>query len=320
MNNMKKTAVIVFNLGGPDRLEAVRPFLFNLFRDPAIIGLPNPLRWSVAQLISRRRAPYAKPLYQSMGGKSPLLEGTERQAQALEKELGESFKVFICMRYWHPLAPQVVADVIAWGAERLVLLPLYPQFSTTTTASSFLDWEKESKKAGLSLPTIKIDQYPDNQGLVDAFCELAAPLLIEARKYGPPRLLFSAHGIPKSRIDRGDPYEKQVEQTARSILENLAEQPDSWKVCYQSKVGPLQWLEPAIGDEMERAGRDGVPVVVLPIAFVSEHVETLIELDVEYREKASHCNVPYYGRVQTPGTHPRFIEGLAMEVRNATLS
>ena len=317
---MKKTAVVLFNLGGPDCLESVQPFLFNLFRDPAIISLPNPFRWLLARLISTKRAPKAQGLYKILGGKSPLLEETNRQAMVLEERLGDNFKVFVCMRYWHPMSSEAVAAVAAWKPDQIVLLPLYPQFSTTTTASSFQDWEKAAQKAGLSVPTVKIDQYPENQGLIDTFCTLAMPHLVKARAFGPPRLLFSAHSIPKRLVDKGDPYQQQIERTAAAILDRLPEKPAEWVVCYQSKIGPVEWLGPATQDEVRRAGNDGVPVVVLPLAFVSEHVETLIELDIDYRDEAVECGVPFYGRVLTPGTFPQFIGGLANEVGNATLA
>ena len=319
MTIMAKTAVILFNLGGPDRPESVRPFLFNLFSDPAIIGLPDPFRWFLARFISSRRAPYAGKIYRSLGGGSPLLKETHRQAEALEEKLGEGFKVFVAMRYWRPRASETVGSVAEWMPDRIVLLPLYPQFSTTTTASSFREWKCEMKNANLAIPTRKIDSYPENHGLVDAFAELIHPFLEQARGKGIPRILFSAHGIPKRRILNGDPYRDHMVRTVRKIVANLSADSGSfdWRVCYQSKVGPMEWLGPSIAEEIKRAGEDRVPLVVVPVSFVSEHIETLYELDVQYRTLAEQCGISFFGRVPAPGIHPRFIEGLAEEVNNA---
>lgn len=193
----KKTAVILFNLGGPDSLQAVQPFLFNLFIDPAIIRLPNPFRWLLAKLISKRRAPVAQEIYAKMGGRSPILPQTEAQARALENALGEGFRVFIAMRYWHPFSDATAKAVKDWGADRVLLLPLYPQFSTTTTASSFSDWARAAKDAGLSAPTASIGCYSDETGFVAAQTDLLRQALPAAEAKGQVRILFSAHGLPK---------------------------------------------------------------------------------------------------------------------------
>lgn len=317
---MAKTAVVLFNLGGPDRPESVRPFLFNLFRDPKIIGLPDPFRWLLAHLISFRRAPYAETIYRSLGGGSPLLKETRQQADALEKILGEEFKVFVAMRYWHPRTSETVLSVAQWAPDQIVLLPLYPQFSTTTTASSFLEWKREVKTAGLDVPTFSVDSYPENDGLIRSFVELTAPVLEQARSQGDARVLFSAHGIPKRRIVKGDPYRDHMMRSVRRIVSGLSVEHGSfdWRVCYQSRIGPLEWLGPSIADEIRRAGKDRVSLVVVPVSFVSEHIETLHELDVQYRTLAEQCGIPFFGRVPAPGVHPCFIRGLAEEV-NKTL-
>lgn len=198
----QKTAVIFFNLGGPDSPQAVQPFLFNLFNDPAIIRLPNPFRWLLAKLISTRRAPVAQEIYAKMGGRSPILPQTEAQARALEAVLGEGFRVFIAMRYWHPFSDETAKAVKDWGAERIVLLPLYPQFSTTTTASSFADWHRAAARVGLTAPTAAIGCYNDEPGFVAAQTALLRERLPEAEAKGTDaktgvRILFSAHGLPK---------------------------------------------------------------------------------------------------------------------------
>jgi ferrochelatase len=312
-----KRAVVLFNLGGPDRPEAVRPFLFNLFNDPAIIGLPKPLRYLVAKLLSGRRASTATDIYRKIGGGSPLLANTRAQAEALQALLGGDTRVFIAMRYWRPLADETAAAVKAFGPDEVVLLPLYPQFSTTTTASSHKDWERAARAAGLMVPTRTLCCYPTAQGFIAAMAELIRPALAEARKAGRPRVLFSAHGLPKKVVNAGDPYQWQVEQTAAAIVHALGEPGLDWVVCYQSRVGPLEWIAPYTDAEIDRAGRDHVPLVVMPVAFVSEHSETLVELDIEYRERAHKQGVPLYLRVPTVAAHGAFIEELARLVRSA---
>jgi ferrochelatase len=313
-----RRAVVLFNLGGPDKPEAVRPFLFNLFNDPAIIGLPSPLRYLAARLISGRRAPTATQIYAKIGGGSPLLANTRTQAEALQDRLGGDTRVFIAMRYWHPRADETAAAVKSFDAEDVVLLPLYPQFSTTTTASSVAEWRRAARAVGLAAPTRTICCYPAARGFVTAVAELIRPALAEARKAGRPRVLFSAHGLPKKVVRSGDPYQWQVEQSAAAIVRELAEPDLDWVVCYQSRVGPLEWIAPHTDAEIERAGRDRVPVVVAPVAFVSEHSETLVELDIEYRDRAKEHGVPLYLRVPTVAGHEAFIEELASLVRAAS--
>ena len=309
--------MVLFNLGGPDCLDAVEPFLFNLFRDPAIIGVPQPFRFMLAKLISRRRGPVAREIYSHIGGRSPLLEQTNRQAEALEARLSAlrtgPVRVFVCMRYWHPMSAETAAEVVGFEPDGVVLLPLYPQFSTTTTGSSLKDWEQAAKREGLSVPHRAVCCYPTEHGLIGAQIELIKAGLEQARPAGQPRILFSAHGLPKKVIARGDPYQRQVEMTVGAVVERLEADlgPVDHAICYQSRVGPLEWIGPATEEELARAAEDRVPVVVVPIAFVSEHSETLVELDVEYREKAADLGVPAYVRVPTVGAAPEFIEGLA---------
>ena len=314
---MSRTAVVLFNLGGPDSAAAVRPFLFNLFNDPAIIGAPGPVRWALAQFISRRRAPVAREIYAHLGSASPLLPNTKAQAAALESTLSDlgELRVFIAMRYWHPLTEAAVAEVAAFAPERVLLLPLYPQFSTTTSGSSVEAWHRAASAAGLDAPTSTLCCYPRDAGFVAAAAALIRPALVEAESQGRPRLLFSAHGLPKKIVDRGDPYAWQVEASAAAVAEVLALPDLDWLVCYQSRVGPLEWIGPSTEDEITRAGRDKVPLVLFPIAFVSEHSETLVELDIEYLKLARDSGVPAYHRVPTVGTSEAFVAGLAGLVR-----
>ncbi len=316
---MSQIAVVLFNLGGPSDPASVAPFLFNLFNDPAIIGAPGFIRYPLAKFISRRRAPVAREIYAKLGGGSPILANTKAQASALERALearGIVAKVFIAMRYWHPFAAEAARDVAEFAPDRIVLLPLYPQYSTTTTASSLADWRKAAAAAGLRAETRAICCYPAERGFVSAVAELIRPHL-EARQGRKPRLLFSAHGLPKKVIARGDPYQWQVERTAAAVAAKLGAAASDWVVCYQSRVGPLEWIGPATDAEIRRAGQEGVSLVVAPIAFVSEHSETLVELDIEYRHLAEQAGVPSYVRVPTVSAHAAFVAGLANLVEAA---
>jgi ferrochelatase len=211
------------------------------------------------------------------------------------------------------MSAETAAEVVGFEPDGVVLLPLYPQFSTTTTGSSLKDWEQAAKREGLSVPHRAVCCYPTEHGLIGAQIELIKAGLEQARPAGQPRILFSAHGLPKKVIARGDPYQRQVEMTLGAVVERLEADlgPVDHAICYQSRVGPLEWIGPATEEELARAAEDRVPVVVVPIAFVSEHSETLVELDVEYREKAGDLGVPAYVRVPTVGVAPEFIEGLA---------
>ena len=325
MSEKKKIAVVLLNLGGPDKPESVQPFLFNLFNDKAIIGAPQPIRWLIAKLISTRRAPIAKEIYEFIGGKSPLLDLTKEQASALDESLKSSqdeveYKSFICMRYWHPMSAECLSQVKEWGADEVILLPLYPQFSTTTTGSSFEEWENHARAQGLEVPTARIGCYPWQKDFIIAHTNLLKQTYEKALAKGKTRILFSAHGLPQKIVDAGDPYQWQIEQTAAAIVKELDIENLDSIVCYQSKVGPLKWLDPSTETEIERAGKDGVGVVILPIAFVSEHSETLVELDIEYREFAEEKNVPHYERVPALGVELHYIQALRDICLNAQMN
>ncbi len=315
-----KLAVVLFNLGGPDGPEAVEPFLFNLFNDPAIIRLPRPLRWLVAKLVSRRRAPIAREIYARLGGRSPILELTQEQAHALEKTLVDekalgdgAFEVrcFIAMRYWTPFADETARAVKAWAPDEIVLLPLYPHYSTTTTASSLKDWKRAATAAGLSAPVRTVCCYPLEEGFIAAHAALLRAALGRFGAGEKPRVLFSAHGLPKKIVAAGDPYQAQVEASAKAVVAALGIEGLDWRLSYQSRVGPLDWIGPATEAEIEQAGHEGRSLIVVPIAFVSEHSETLVELDIEYRALAEKAGVPRYIRVPALGVEPSFIAGLA---------
>jgi protoporphyrin/coproporphyrin ferrochelatase len=315
---MARTAVVLMNLGGPDSLAAVEPFLINLFSDPAIIRLPWALRMPLARLVARARAKTAREIYRKLGGASPLLANTKAQAEALEALLGPDYRSFIAMRYWHPTSIEAARAIAAWQPEEVVCVPLYPQLSTTTTASSLAAWRRAAVDLGIDRPTRVVCCYPDAGGFIEAVAGLVRPMLERASEFAkPPRLLLTAHGLPKKIADAGDPYQTQVELTARAVVAALSWPGLDWRVCYQSRVGPLEWIGPATDAEIRRAGADGIPVVVAPISFVSEHSETLVELDLEYREVAEKCGVPAYFRVATVGVEPPFIGALARAVARA---
>ena len=313
----RRIAVVLMNLGGPDGPEAVQPFLFNLFNDPAIIGLPGIVRTPLAKFISSKREEEAKANYAIMGGGSPLLPETEKQAAALTERLnrdwpGDDVRIFIAMRYWNPLTPETAAAVEAFGPDQVVLLPLYPQFSTTTTRSSLKAWREHYRGPGR---ISAVCCYPEATGWIEAQAALITEQLEKAGDR-PVRVLFSAHGIPEALVDKkGDPYQEQVERTVFAVIQRLSLQ--DWTICYQSRVGPLKWLGPSTPEAIEQAGLDGVGAVVVPIAFVSEHVETLVELDVEYGHLAEEKGVTPYIRVPAVGVADDFIEALAEAVGSA---
>ena len=317
-----KLAVVLFNLGGPDSSQAVEPFLRNLFGDAAILAMPWLLRKPLAWFIARGRAPVARDIYAKIGGRSPIVEETDAQARALERVLtaqGHEVRAFIAMRYWKPFSAQAARDVKAWNPERIVLLPLYPQFSTTTTDSSLKDWNKAAKSAGLAQPATRICCYPGEEGFVAAQASLISAAMSKRRPGVDYRLLLSAHGLPKRIVAAGDPYQWQVEKTAAAIVDRLGIAVD-WQVCYQSRVGPLEWIGPSTDAQIRDAGAQGKGLIVAPIAFVSEHSETLVELDIEYSELARVSGVVDYIRVPVVGTQESFIGGLARLVLDAAQS
>lgn len=324
----EKVAVVLFNLGGPDNKNAIRPFLINFFMDKNIITLPIPFRCMLAVLIANKRTKReAGESYGELGDKSPLLENSEKQAKALEKQLnknadGKKYKVFICMRYWHPMSPQVVREVREWSADKIVLLPLYPQFSTTTTWSSLQVWKKAMFQAGMNTETSMICCYPENQGYVDASADHIKTEYAKAVKDGHEkiRVLFSAHGLPEKVIKKGDPYQSQCVASAEKIAAKLSKDLDvenlDWDICYQSRVGPMKWIGPSTEEAIEKAAEDKTAIIIYPHAFTQEHVETLVELDIEYKEYAEEKGQHGYYRAQTVGTAPAFIDGLETLVRD----
>jgi ferrochelatase len=314
----RRIAVVLFNLGGPDSLAAVRPFLFNLFSDPAIIGGPAIVRYPLAALLAGLRARLARANYARMGGASPLSPETERQAAALKARLAAALpdcivEVVIAMRYWRPFAADAAAAVEAFAPDEIVLLPLYPQFSTTTTASSLTAWAAAYRGPGGARA---VCCYPAAGALAEAHAERIETAWAAAGNPAPVRLIFSAHGLPERVVDAGDPYQAQVEATAAAVAERLGGTWD-WRIAYQSRVGPLKWLGPTTLESIDAAVADGVGVVICPIAFVSEHIETLVELDHDYRLHAEAMGCTAYVRAPALGVEAGFIEALAEIVSGA---
>ena len=317
----RKVAVVLFNLGGPDCPEAIKPFLLNLFRDPAILRVPFFVRPILARIIARARVAPATENYALLGGKSPLLSLTQEQGSALEAALPEmEAKCFIAMRYWHPFSLDTARKVKAWEPDEVVLLPLYPQFSTTTTGSSLAAWRDAAVRVGLATQITTICCYPVDPAYATATAALVKAGYDRARteldEAVPLRVLFSAHGLPEIIIKGGDPYQWQIEQTVAAVVAAWGAEIDH-QICYQSRATPQKWIGPSTDAEIERAAKDKTAVLVVPIAFVSEHTETLVELDVEYRDLAEKLGVPGYFRVPTQNADAGFIASLAGVVRQA---
>ncbi len=329
----KKTAIILFNLGGPDKPESVKPFLFNLFNDKAIIGLPQPFRYLLAKLISGKRYKTAQEIYGNIGGKSPLLDLTIDQAHNLEKELSfhGDFKTFIAMRYWKPFSFETIEKVIKYNPDNIILLPLYPQLSSSTSKSSIDDFNKifnknrQKFKQDLQIKTICC--YPTEENFIKSHSLLIKKTISRYKNLDQLRFLFSAHGLPEKLIKQGDPYVFQVESTTNKVVESLADllsikkseisDKIDYKVCYQSKVGPLKWTSPSLDSELRRAAIDKKIPVITPIAFVSDHSETLVELDIEYKEMAEELGIKKYLRTPALNSDGLFIKSLSAMCLNA---
>jgi len=308
-----KKAIILFNLGGPDKLDNVQPFLFNLFNDPAILNLPTFLRYPLAKLISNRRAPIAKKIYQELGGSSPILKLTNKQAEALEAKLNNEeseseYKCFVVMRCWHPRAENVINDVKNYEPDEVILMPLYPQFSAATSGSSIKEWEDVCIKNNFKIKTSTICCYPTDDNFIFAHKEEILKITNDLKNY---KLIFSAHGLPEKNIKKGDPYQWQVEQSVKKIIESLNIKNLDWILSYQSRVGPLKWIGPSTEDIIVESSKLGKHIVLVPIAFVSEHSETLVELDIEYKGIADANGCKNYTRVPALGVNEDFIKAMS---------
>ena len=310
-----KKAVILFNLGGPDKLESVEPFLFNLFNDPAIISIPTVFRYPLAKLISKRRTPIAKNIYKEIGNKSPILELTQDQAKSLENSLSTKgeYKCFIAMRCWHPRAVEVIKKVKEYNPEEVILLPLYPQYSASTSGSSIKEWNDLCKKENYKVKSKTICCYPTENNFIESHASLIKGTIkkLENKNF---KLLFSAHGLPKNKIKKGDPYQWQVEQTVEGIMTKLTNENLDYIISYQSRVGPLKWIGPSTDEVIIKYSKEKKGIVIVPVAFVSEHSETLVELDIEYKKLAKKNGCSFYKRVPALGVEENFIKGLEILV------
>jgi ferrochelatase len=311
----RKISVVLFQLGGPDSPAAVEPFLYNLFCDPDIIDFFGAwfARRPLARWIARKRAGVVREHYDAIGGYSPIRLLTERQASALEAALAPQCdaRCFIAMRYWNPLTAEAVAQVNASGASELVLLPLYPQYSFATTSSSLKEWQRLYHANGNVPRAHAIEHFFDHPLYIQSIAEKIALSLTHFDEPDRARIVFSAHGLPLSLIERGDPYARQVEETVRLVMQRGA-----WKnphtLCYQSKVGCRKWLSPSLTDTISRLAAAGEKkLLVVPIAFVTEHIETLHEINIEAREQAHELGIEQFEMMPAVGDSPTFISALA---------
>jgi protoporphyrin/coproporphyrin ferrochelatase len=312
-----KTGVLLFNLGGPERLEDVRPFLYNLFSDPEIIRVKfTPLRKAIALAISTIRHKKSEGYYSQIGGGSPLRRLTEQQAKALQDELrgrGQDVQTFVGMITWHPFFAETLPQVEQAGLDRLVILPLFPQFSVTTTGSgSALLRSLIAKRAGLrDLPVHWIKSWHDHPAYIAASAQFITRELARFDKPEQAHLVFSAHSIPESYVKNGDPYLDQTRQSVEAVMDKLGRR-NTYQLSFQSKIGPVKWLEPSTNDVIIDLGKRGIhDVLVMPISFVSEHIETLYELDILYKRVAEDAGVTNLRRVPALNSDPAFIKALA---------
>lgn len=321
---MGRVGVLLLNLGGPDKIEDVRPFLYNLFADPEIIRLPFPwLQSPLAWLISTLRSKKSQENYLQIGGGSPLRRITEEQAQALQEQLrqrGQEVSVYIGMRYWHPFTEEAISRIKRDQIEKLVILPLYPQFSISTSGSSFrlLEqlWQEDPVLQKIDYTVIP--SWYDRPGYLQAMADLIAQELDRFEHSDEVHIFFSAHGVPVSYVEEaGDPYQREIENCTALIMKTL-DRPNPYTLAYQSRVGPVEWLKPYTEDALEELAEEGVKdLAVVPISFVSEHIETLQEIDMEYREVAEEAGIERFERVPALNTHPIFIGELATMVTDA---
>lgn len=325
MSNPDSLAVVLFQLGGPDSLDAVEPFLHNLFSDPDIIEFPfaRLARPLLARLVASRRAGKVREHYARIGGKSPIRELTQLQAKALEEELRPYVRarVFVAMRYWHPLTEEALQAVVSQGFRQVVLLPLYPQYSRTTTGSSLNEWRRMQPRVADHLPATVVREFYDQPLYLEALVERVNQGLARfrepnqafhaGRSRNPVHLVFSAHGLPVSVVEAGDPYQAQVEHTVKLVMERGG-WPNPHTLCYQSRVSPGRWLQPSLESTIGRLAAEGAEcILAVPISFVTDHVETLYEIDVEAREHAALAGIRRFELMPALNCSPAFIRALA---------
>jgi len=304
---VKKTGVVLLNMGGPDSLDAVEPFLYNLFSDHDIIRIPRIIQKPVARIIAKIRSKKTRHYYEIMGGKSPQKDQTLQQAHELQKALGDNFKVVVAMRYWHPFTEEALEELFSEEIERILLLPLYPQFSKTTTGSSFNEFERVYKRSRFpEVRVIKIKDFHDHPMYIEALVKKIRETVEDPKDF---HFLFSAHSLPLYVIKEGDPYQKQTEKTVRLVMDHFPGVPHT--LAYQSKVGPVEWLKPMTEEVIKDLASRGVKnLCVIPVSFVCEHSETLYELDHQHGNLAIKLGIENYLRVPTLQSDTLFIEAL----------
>jgi protoporphyrin/coproporphyrin ferrochelatase len=320
MDGQKKVGVVLFQLGGPEQLDAVEPFLYNLFCDPDIINFPMAwlARKPLAKWIAVRRGKVVAEHYAVIGGGSPIRRLTERQAAALAEALRPhlSAQVVVAMRYWHPLTSEALAHLNGAALDEFVLLPLYPHYSVATTGSSLKEWRRLYRSAGI--PVRLIEHFFDHPDYIGAIAERIQSSLAKLERPEQVHLVFSAHSLPISLVERGDPYPQQIEATVRLVRE-AGGWPNPHVLCYQSRVGRQRWLEPSLTETIGRLAEQGVKrMLVIPISFVTEHIETLHEINIEARDGAAALGVKEFSMMPALNDSPRFIRALADLVLRAT--
>ena len=311
------TAVLLLQMGGPDSLEAVEPFLHNLFSDRDIIKIgPAFLQPFIAKKIVKKRAPKSADNYRQIGGKSPLRELTEQQAAALEAQLGETFRCHVAMRYWHPFAPEALAAIEKQGIKKIIALSLYPHYSRATSGSSFNDLERALKGCSTKFELRSVRQFYNHPLYINALAEKIEKGLAQFADRSKVQLFFSAHSLPQSFIAEGDPYLDHIQTTVRLVMEQFAEV--AHHLAFQSRAGPVKWLEPSTGDKLKELASAGhKDVLIVPLSFVSDHIETLHEIDIEYREVAHQLGITNFHRMESLNSSALFIQCLADLVQHA---
>ncbi len=309
-------AVLLLQMGGPDSLDAIKPFLINLFSDRDIIKLgPAWLQPLLARIIVRKRLSHVEENYSQIGGKSPLRELTQAQAAALEKALGEEYRCFVAMRYWRPSTIEALAEIRRAGIGEITALSLYPHYSRATTGSSINELKRVLGEAGVTFTVRYVESYYNNPLYIEAMVERIREGLGQFHPLADVELLFSAHSLPQSFIDEGDPYLSHIEETVRLVMEQF-DLPHH--LCFQSRAGPVKWLEPSTDDMLQKLAAAGSKnILVVPLSFVSDHIETLHEIDIEYSKKAWELGIAKFARVPSLNCSPRFIDCLASLVRGS---
>lgn len=314
-----RTAVLLLNMGGPDSLDAIRPFLKNLFLDPAIINAPTALRRPLASFLAARRARKVRSRYELIGGKSPIGELTAQQARALGRKLGHTFgPVLPAFAYWHPFIRESVIKADSEGAQKLVALSLYPQFCSATTGACLRDLSQVLPGKFFESNLTVVDSWAGRPAYLEALAGTVFEALerIPVGRRDDAVILFSAHGVPVRLIRKGDPYLEETRTTVEGIARRLGNRP--YELAFQSRLGPVRWLKPSLPEILKAlAARGAPPVVIVPVSFVSDHIETLYELDIQHRLMAEELGFTIYERAPALNVRPDFIEALAQLVRDA---